>query len=83
MVETVAEAYDALTEKYLDNGELSVEEIIDGLRVGTMRNTFTAVLCGSAMQNIGVQGVARRRLRLSCRHRWTVPRLSERNPKAA
>ena len=53
MVETVAEAYDDLTEKYLDNGELTEEEILDGLRVGTMRNTFTAVLCGSAMQNIG------------------------------
>ena len=53
MVETVAEAYDALTEKYLDSGELTEEEILDGLRVGTMRNTFTAVLCGSAMQNIG------------------------------
>jgi elongation factor G len=54
MVETVAEAYDALTEKYLDTGELTVEEILDGLRVGTMRNTFTAVLCGSATSNIGV-----------------------------
>jgi elongation factor G len=54
MVETVAEAYDALTEKFLDSGELSVEEILDGLRVGTMRNTFTAVLCGSAAMNIGV-----------------------------
>jgi elongation factor G len=49
----VAEAYDALTEKYLDSGELTEEEILDGLRVGTMRNTFTAVLCGSATQNIG------------------------------
>jgi len=54
MVETVAEAYDALTEKYLETGELTEEEIIDGLRVGTMRNTFTAVLCGSATSNIGV-----------------------------
>jgi elongation factor G len=54
MVETVAEAYDALTEKYLDTGELTEEEILDGLRVGTMRNTFTAVLCGSATANIGV-----------------------------
>jgi elongation factor G len=54
MVETVAEAYDALTEKFLDTGELSEEEIIDGLRVGTMRNTFTAVLCGSATMNVGV-----------------------------
>jgi len=54
MVETVAEAYDALTEKYLETGELTEEEIVDGLRVGTMRNTFTAVLCGSATLNIGV-----------------------------
>jgi elongation factor G len=53
MVETVAEAYDALTEKYLDSGELTEEEILDGLRVGTMRNTFTPVLCGSAALNIG------------------------------
>lgn len=54
MVETVAEAYDALTEKYLEQGDLSEEEIIDGLRVGTIRNTFTAVLCGSATANVGV-----------------------------
>ncbi|MDD2309997.1 MAG: elongation factor G [Desulfuromonadaceae bacterium] len=54
MVETVAEAYDALTEKYLENGDLTPEEIIDGLRVGTMRNTFTAVLCGASTANIGV-----------------------------
>src|ERR1039457_273300 len=54
MVETVAEAYDALTEKFLDVGELTEEEIIDGIRIGTMRNTFTAVLCGSAVMNIGV-----------------------------
>ncbi|MCL2761531.1 MAG: elongation factor G, partial [Desulfuromonadales bacterium] len=55
MIETVAEAYDALTEKYLENGDLTEEEIIDGLRVGTIRNTFTAVLCGSATANIGVK----------------------------
>lgn len=55
LVETVAEAYDALTEKYLETGELTEEEILDGLRVGTMRNTFTAVLCGAATANIGVR----------------------------
>jgi elongation factor G len=54
MVETVAEAYDALTEKYLENGTLTEDEIIDGIRVGTMRNTFTPVLCGAATANIGV-----------------------------
>jgi elongation factor G len=55
MVEVVAEAYDELTEKYLEAGELSEADILDGLRVGTMRNTFTAVLCGSATANIGVK----------------------------
>jgi len=54
MVETVAEAYDALTEKFLEAGELTEEEILDGLRVGTLRSTFTAVFCGSATMNIGV-----------------------------
>lgn len=54
MVETVAEAYDALTEKYLETGELTEEEILDGLRIGTLRYTFTPVFCGSAALNIGV-----------------------------
>ncbi|WP_243373335.1 elongation factor G [Geotalea sp. SG265] len=54
MVETVAEAYDSLTEKYLEAGELTEDEILDGLRVGTLRYTFTPVLCGSAVMNIGV-----------------------------
>jgi elongation factor G len=54
LVETVAEAYDALTEKFLEYGELSEEDILDGLRVGTLRNTFTPVFCGSALNNIGV-----------------------------
>jgi elongation factor G len=54
LVETVAEAYDALTEKFLETGELSEEDILDGLRVGTLRRTFTPVFCGSALLNIGV-----------------------------
>uniref|UniRef100_A0A831XFN3 Elongation factor G n=1 Tax=Geobacter metallireducens TaxID=28232 RepID=A0A831XFN3_GEOME len=54
LVETVAEAYDALTEKYLEAGELTREEILDGLRIGTLRYTFTPVFCGSATLNIGV-----------------------------
>jgi elongation factor G len=54
LVETVAEAYDALTEKFLETGELSEEEILDGLRVGTLRYTFTPVFCGSALANIGI-----------------------------
>ena len=59
MIEVVAEAYDALTEKYLEAGELTEAEILDGLRVGTMRNTFTPVLCGSATLNVGVKQLLR------------------------
>ncbi|HEU0264719.1 MAG TPA: elongation factor G, partial [Geobacterales bacterium] len=55
LVETVAESYDALTEKFLEKGELTEAEIFDGLRVGTLRYTFTPVLCGSALKNIGVR----------------------------
>lgn len=55
LVETVAEAYDALTEKYLETGELTDDEILDGLRIGTLRYTFTPVFCGSAVLNIGVR----------------------------
>jgi len=55
LVETVAEAYDALTEKYLETGELTEEEILDGLRIGTLRYTFTPVCCGSATLNIGIR----------------------------
>ena len=54
LVETAAEAYDKLTEKYLETGELTEEEILDGLRVGALRYTFTPVFCGSATLNIGV-----------------------------
>jgi elongation factor G len=54
LVETVAEAYDALTEKYLETGELTEEEVLDGLRIGTLRYTFTPVFCGSAAMNIGI-----------------------------
>jgi elongation factor G len=54
LIETVAEAYDALTEKYLETGDLSEEDILDGLRIGTLRYTFTPVFCGSAILNIGV-----------------------------
>ncbi len=57
LVETAAEAYDALTEKYLETGELTEEEILDGLRIGTLRYTFTPVFCGSATLNIGIHNL--------------------------
>ena len=57
MVEAAAEANDELMEKYLEGGELSVEEIKKGLRLRTLANEIVPVLCGSAFKNKGVQAM--------------------------
>jgi elongation factor G len=57
MVEAAAEATDELTEKYLEQGELTPEEIKRGLRMRTLRNEVVPVLCGSAFKNKGVQAL--------------------------
>ncbi|WP_429885255.1 elongation factor G [Geoalkalibacter halelectricus] len=55
MIEAVADADDELMEKYLENETLSEEDILRGLREGTLTGTFTPVLCGSATANIGIR----------------------------
>lgn len=55
LLEAVADADDALMEKYLEEEDLSIEEILHGLREGTLTGVFTPVLCGSATANIGVR----------------------------
>jgi len=55
MVDAAAEANDTLMEKYLENGDLSEEEILQGLRERTLRNEIIPVTCGSAFKNKGVQ----------------------------
>ena len=55
MMESAAEANDDLTEKYLEDGELSNEEIKAGLRERTLNNEIVLALCGSAFKNKGVQ----------------------------
>jgi len=57
MVEAAAEANDDLMERYLESGELSVEEIKQGLRARTLNNEITPILCGSAFKNKGVQAL--------------------------
>lgn len=57
MVEAAAEGDDELMEKYLEEGELSKEEILRGLREGALTKVFTPVLCGSATANIGVRNL--------------------------
>ncbi len=55
IVEKAAESDVSLLEKYLEKGDLSEEEIKKGLRKGTIINQIIPVLCGSALQNMGVQ----------------------------
>jgi elongation factor G len=57
MIEAAAEATDALTEKYLEDGTLSNEEVIQALRQGTLARRFVPVLCGSAAKAIGMQSL--------------------------
>ena len=57
MLECAAEASEDLMDKYLENGDLSEEEIISGLRQRTLSNEIVLCLCGSAFKNKGVQCV--------------------------
>ncbi len=57
MVEAAAEADDELMEKYLDEGDLSADEIKKGLRTRTLNNEIVPMLCGSAFKNKGVQAM--------------------------
>src|SRR5689334_19233740 len=57
MVEVAAEANEELMNKYLESGELSVEEVKKGLRVRTINNEIVPMLCGSAFKNKGVQAM--------------------------
>ena len=57
MVEAAAEANDELMEKYLEEGELSVEDIKTGLRARTIANELVPAFCGSAFKNKGVQAM--------------------------
>ena len=54
LVEKIAESEDALLEKYLEGGELTQEEIIRGIKEGSLSRRFIPVVCGSATKNIGI-----------------------------
>ena len=55
MVEAAAEASEELMDKYLEEGELTKEEIVGGLRTRTLANEIQPMMCGSAFKNKGVQ----------------------------
>jgi elongation factor G len=55
LVEHAAEANEALMDVYLEVGELSQEQIKQGIRLQTLVNEVVPVFCGSAFKNKGVQ----------------------------
>jgi elongation factor G len=57
LVEAAAEANDDLMHKYLETGELTVEEIKAGLRARAIRTEICLVQCGTAFKNKGVQAM--------------------------
>lgn len=57
MIEAAAEANEALMEKYLEEGDLSVDEIKQGLRARVLANEIVLTLCGTAFKNKGVQAL--------------------------
>ncbi|WP_349844350.1 elongation factor G [Pantoea dispersa] len=55
MVAAAAEASETLMDRYLEQGDLSEDEVIAGLRQRTLAGEIQPMLCGSAFKNKGVQ----------------------------
>lgn len=55
LIEKVAETDEALLEKYMESETLSVEDLKAGIRKATVNSQIYPVLCGTALQNMGVQ----------------------------
>ena len=57
LLESAAEANDELTEKYLEEGDLTSDEIRQGIRIRTLAGQIVPTFCGSAFKNKGVQAM--------------------------
>jgi elongation factor G len=57
MIEAAAEGNDALTEKYLEGGQLTDVEIKQGLKARSLKNEIVLCMCGTAFKNKGVQAL--------------------------
>jgi elongation factor G len=57
LVESAAESSEELMNKYLEQGELPLEDIKQGIRTRTIANEIVPMLCGSAFKNKGVQAM--------------------------
>ncbi len=55
LMEKIAENNDELMDKFLTDGALTIPEMRKGLRSAVVRNKLYPVLCGSSLQNMGVQ----------------------------
>ncbi|MGH8118756.1 MAG: elongation factor G [Rhodanobacteraceae bacterium] len=57
MLESAAETSEELMDKYLEEGDLSEDDIIAGIRAGTLATSLVPVFCGTAFKNKGVQAM--------------------------
>ncbi len=55
LMESVAETEEELLEAFLENGELTIDELKSGIREGVLKHGLVPMLCGSAFKNKGVQ----------------------------
>ncbi|MCF7844349.1 MAG: elongation factor G [Kiritimatiellales bacterium] len=55
LMEKVAECDDDLLDAYLENGALTDEQLVKGIRIGTVSGKIYPVFCGSSLKNVGVQ----------------------------
>ena len=57
LLEIAAEASEELMDKYIENGDLTLQEVKRGLRIRTLENEIVPALCGSAFKNKGIQSL--------------------------
>ena len=55
LMESIAETEEELLEAFLENGELTVDQLKSGIREGVLKHGLVPMLCGSAFKNKGVQ----------------------------
>ena len=55
LIEHAAESEDELTERYLEEGSLTEEEIVRGVKVGMANRTLFPIFCGVASKNVGIR----------------------------
>jgi elongation factor G len=57
VIEACADVDDSIMERFLEGGEITIEEIRAALRAGTVANKVVPIICGSSFKNKGVQAL--------------------------